>query len=214
MTTPLRKKINPCTEFHENVSDFREGILDESVQVRLELHRLECARCRKVLVEEEKIASMMAKVPRVTASPFFKDKVLSEWRTRRDSVRLSLPTVILTRLQFAMAAVLGILLALPAVRESLLVSAAYLSRAMERLPAESRERIPITFEIPTWVELTATFQVWQGSFLATLGDLGTAMAPLSGWVWVGMFAAVIVAVANYHWMKNKLAEPLRLQGRF
>lgn len=36
-----------CSQFHDHYSDFADGLLDESVEVRFHVHMAECAACRR-----------------------------------------------------------------------------------------------------------------------------------------------------------------------
>ena len=193
-----------CDRFLDKVAEFREGLLDEETQIYFEAHRIDCARCQKALLDEEKIAAMISDVPGLKASPDFRDRVLREWRLRRDKVTDTLPVETLKRVQIVLWAVVAGLLFLPMVRESLQLAASRLSGALERLPVESRERIPITVEIPTWAEISATLQVWQGNIFGALGEFGTAVAPWTGWLLAAVVVAVIIAVANYYWMRSRI----------
>jgi len=38
-----------CLEFLEVLSDYHDGVLDEAVATKLEVHMRECARCRAVV---------------------------------------------------------------------------------------------------------------------------------------------------------------------
>jgi anti-sigma factor RsiW len=38
-----------CLEFLEFLSDYHDGVLDEAVAIRLELHMRECPRCKAVV---------------------------------------------------------------------------------------------------------------------------------------------------------------------
>lgn len=203
---PLRNiNTDPCTEFLENIDAFREGRLTDDVWPALESHRLVCKRCRDALVEEEKFARLMSEIPLVEVPPDFRDNVLRKWRLKRDSVKDAIPVKTIRTLQIAFAAIIVALILLPIVRIQLLASSGNLLKAFDRVPPELREGLEITFNIPTWAEIAAWFQVWQGRLFGFLGDSGSVLAPWSGWLWFAFTVSVAVGVINLHAYHSRLS---------
>ncbi len=203
----FNSKPDPCTEFIDSLPAFRDGILPEDTHTKLEMHRMDCASCQKVLMEEQKVSSLMAEIQPAEVPLGFRDKVLREWRLRRDTVKKTIPAVSIGRIQVALAAVLVWVLLLPMVRLQLLSSGHKLIGTLDRLPPEYREGIDITFNVPTFAEMSATFMVWQGGILESMGELGSVIAPWSGWLWSALVVTGILAAVHFFFLKSKL--PMR-----
>lgn len=198
------KKENICDEFTEKLDRFRHGELPEDEFLRLEAHRSVCARCRRALEEEERIESLMAELPEVEVSPDFRDRVLRAWRVKRDTVKEALPERTIRSLQVALAIVAAVLLLLPMARTSLYIAANRLTGAFDRIPPEYREGLEISFTLPTWAEISAQMQVWQGRLFESMGDIGATIAPWSGWLWGLFIVALLLAAWNVWWFRMRL----------
>ncbi|HEX9744050.1 MAG TPA: hypothetical protein VGB30_01350 [bacterium] len=196
---------SPCDEFREYVSEFREGLLDESTYLKLESHRSECKNCSGVLAEEEKFASMMSEIPEMLPSPDFRDRVLRAWRVKRSSVEEKVRTDLLRKIQYGLYALTAFLLVLPLVRNSLMASGNFLRDSYDRLPEEYREGIQISLTLPTWQEIIARFQVLQGSIFEGLGNTGSAIAPYSGWLWFGLVTGILILFLSSSLIRKSLS---------
>ncbi len=200
----FKKSPDTCTEFLDNLRAFRAGTLSEDTQIRLETHRLECPKCQKALVEEERVALLMAEIPQTEAPADFRDRVLRAWRLKRDAVRDTLPFASIKRLQIGLGIFIAVVLLLPMARNALFASASNLTGALDRLPDELREGIPVSFNIPTWAEISAYFQVWQGKLFEWMGETGAVIAPWSGWLVGLVVLLLILAAGNLFWLRGKL----------
>jgi len=198
------KKENICAEFTEKLDGFRRGELPEDEYLRLEAHRTECARCHRALEEEERVEALMAELPDVEVSPDFRDRVLRAWRLKRDTVKEALPERTIRSLQIGLAIVAAVLLFLPMARTSLYVSANRLNSAFDRIPPEYREGLEISFTLPTWAEISAQLQVWQGQMFESMGNFGAAIAPWSGWLWGVCIVGLALAAWNVWWFRKRI----------
>ena len=146
--------------------------------------------------------SLMAELPWVEVPSDFRDRVLRAWRVKRGLVRETFPQGSLIRVQLILGALVAVLLVLPAVRISLLSAASGLAGAFDRLPPEYREGLSFTFELPTWRETVAWLQVWAGKLFEWLGNIGSAMAPWTIWLYAGLLVSIGLAVVGLIWMRS------------
>lgn len=211
MTKEFLKSKDLCAEFLDRISEFREGSLPEDVYLRLEAHRQECTRCQMALREEERIASLMSAIPPVEAPPDFRDRVLRAWRVRRDAVKEAVPASTLSWMQTGLLIVLAILLALPVARASLFSSARWLTTALDRLPPEYRAGIEISFRVPTLAEMGARVQTWEGKLFEWLGEIGSVLAPWTGWMWGALVLCLLLGVTSLWLFKSRQTVWLRKQ---
>jgi hypothetical protein len=197
------KPRNRCGEFKEKVPEFLDGSLHEDEFLFMEAHRRECADCAKALFEEERMSLLMAEIPNIRVPSDFRDRVIRAWRLRRDRVKDALPVSTLRLLQVVFVVFVVVLLALPAARISLLSAASNLSSALDNLPPEYRQGVRISFELPSYAETVATAQTWQGKIFESLGNLGSALAPWTGWLWAGLVFSAVVA-SGWLWKLHKI----------
>lgn len=197
-------KSDNCAEFRDHIREFLDGSLDEAVHTRLETHRLDCPVCKKAVEEEQKVMALMSEVPDVGVPVDFRDRVLRAWRLRRESVKESFPAASLKRIQLITSVIVVILLLLPMARVSLITAASRLMGALDRLPPEYRGGIDVTFSVPTWAEMVATVQVWQGRLFESMGEMGSAITPWSGWLWATLILVAMLVVVNFLYLKSRL----------
>jgi len=195
---------NMCAEFLDRIENFLAGTLPEDVQIEFEKHRIECPRCRKAIVEEERVRWLMSRVPAIEAPADFRDRVLRAWRLRRDMVTQTFPVATVKRLQILLGAILVVLLLLPMARESLFAAAKNLEGAVDRLPAEYGKGLEISFTLPTLSEVGIYFRLWQAKLFEFMGNLGSSLADWTGWLWAALVLLLVLAVVNFRWLRSRL----------
>jgi len=187
------KRYNPCDEFTLHIREFIDGTLDEITHLRLEAHRIECERCSRVLAQEQDVISLMSEIPPEGVVPAdFRDRVLREYRIRRDRVRDAYPLLSLKKVQIALGVFAGILLLLVILRLPLLESAGILSGT----PDPADDGMEVTFTLPSVDQVTTWFQQWSGELFEGMGNVGTAMAPLTSWLFVILAISIVLGILN------------------